>query len=216
MCRISNKRMTYTENPSDSKKYTEKMDKIYTRYAKAYDVFMALFPLWKKWLRCVLPYVEGERIVDISFGPAYLLTRLPTDKKLYGLDYNEEMVSRAKAKMSKRQRSVDIVRGNVEKLPYEDGFFDTVINTMAFSGYPDGELAFLQMLRILKPGGVLLLMDYDYPQNRNIFGCCLVRLIERSGNIMRNIGSLIEDAGYEYQRKFIGGFDCVQLFIVRK
>ncbi len=41
---------------------------------------------------------EKGRIVDISFGPAYLLSQLSDDNELHGLDYNETMVKRAKTK----------------------------------------------------------------------------------------------------------------------
>ena len=150
------------------------MDKIYTRYAKAYDVFMKVFPLWKKWLRTVLPYAFGERILEVSFGPAWLMTQYP--------------------------------QGNVENMPYSDSYFDTVINTMAFSGYPDGAKALGEMLQVLKPNGVLLLLDYDFPLNRNFAGIALVRLIEASGDIIKDIGALIDDTGATYERKIIGRF----------
>ncbi len=216
MFKISKEKIKYSSNPSDSQAYTDKMDRIYTRYAKAYDGFITLFPLWKKWLRSALPYVKGNRVIDISFGPAYLLSVLPQNKQLYGLDYNQTMVERARIKMEKRGRHVDIRQGNVESMPYPDAFFDTVINTMAFSGYPDGQKAFSEMLRILKPDGVLLLLDYDYPLNRNCFGYWITRLIEFSGDIIKDIGGLIEQTGCIYTRKIIGGFGSIQLFIIKK
>ncbi len=216
MFKVPIKKITYTTRPNKSIEYTKEMDKIYTRYAKMYDVFMVVFPLWKKWLCSVLPFVQGERIIDISFGPAYLLSKLPANKQLYGLDYNETMVKRAKIKMEKCNKKVDIISGNVESMPYPDEYFDTIINTMAFSGYPDGEKAILEMLRTLKKDGILLLLDYDYPPNRNFFGYYIVRFIELCGDIMKDIGSLIEKTGCKYDRKIVGGFGSVQLFIVRK
>ncbi len=123
-----------------------------------------------------MPYVKKGRVVDISFGPAYLLSQLSDDNELHGLDYNETMVMRAKLKMTKRNKNVNIIRGNVEDMPYPDEHFDTVINTMAFSGYPDGEKALREMLRVLKEDGVLLLLDYDYPPNRNYFGYFICKI----------------------------------------
>ena len=216
MFKISKEKIKYSPNPSDGQAYTDKMDRIYTRYAKAYDGFIALFPVWKRWLKSVLPYVKGNRVIDVSFGPAYLLSVLPQSKQLYGLDYNQTMVERAKAKMEKRGRNVGIRQGNVESMPYPDAHFDTVINTMAFSGYPDGQKALSEMLRILKSDGVLLLLDYDYPPNRNRFGYWLTRLIEFSGDIIKDIGGLIEQTGCTYTRKIIGGFGSIQLFIIEK
>ena len=133
MFRVSKKKLKYTKKPENAHEYTEKMDKIYTRYAKAYDGFIKVFPLWKKWLKSVLPYILGERILEVSFGPAWLMTQYPKDKEIYGLDYNSIMVNRAKEKLGKKGIDAEIVKGNVENMPYPDSFFDTVINTMAFS-----------------------------------------------------------------------------------
>ncbi|MBT3320069.1 MAG: class I SAM-dependent methyltransferase [Clostridia bacterium] len=216
MFKVSKEKLRYTQKPQNRDAYTKKMDRIYTKYTKAYGGFIAVFPLWKYWLRCVLPYIKGSNIIDISFGPAYLFTKLPADKNLYGLDYNETMVRRARAKMQKRNINVDIRKGNVENMPYPDSFFDTVINTMAFSGYPDGETAINEMLRVLKYDGTLLILDYDYPQNRNIFGYWVVKLIEKSGDIIRDIGKLIDSTGCNYTRKKIGGFGSIQLFVITR
>ncbi len=216
MFKVSEKKLKYTKKPENPHEYTEKMDKIYTRYAKAYDGFIKAFPLWKKWLTSVLPYVTGKRILEVSFGPAWLMTQYPKDKEIYGLDYNAEMVSRVKEKLGKKGVDAEIVKGNVENMPYPDSFFDTVVNTMAFSGYPDGEKAMEEMLRVLKPGGVLLLLDYDYPPDRNFAGVAFVKFIEACGDIMKDITALIEDTGAAYERIIIGGFGSVQLFIIRK
>lgn len=216
MCKVSKDKIKYTPQPKSSFEYTEKMDAVYTRYSKAYDVFIMLFPLWKKWLRSVLPYIEGEKILEVSFGPAWLMSQYPQDKEIFGLDYNSRMVARAKDKLKKLGIQADIREGNVEKMPYPQSCFDTVVNTMAFSGYPDGAKALGEMLRVLNPEGVLLLLDYDYPPDRNFAGVSIVRLIEASGDIMKDIRALIDDAGATYERKIVGGFGSVQLFIIRR
>lgn len=214
MFKVPEKKLNYSKQPEDNILYTEKMNIIYTRYAKAYDYFMMFFPLWKKWLRSVLPYIKGDKILEVSFGPAYLLTMYPEDSELYALDYNNTMVERAKIKMERCGRKVDIIKGNVEDMPYPDDYFDTVINTMAFTGYPDGEKALSEMIRVLKPDGVLLLLDYDYPINRNLCGYLLVRFIELCGDIIKDIDKLIKSQGLTYQRKIVGGFGSIQLFII--
>lgn len=187
MFRVPLTKLKYTAEPKRPETYTEKMNKIYTRFAKAYDGFMIIFPLWKKWIRTVLPYIEGNRVLEVSFGPAYLLSKIPDDFELHGLDYNQTMVTRARDKMAKRNKDVHIIQGNVECLPYPDDYFDTVINTMAFSGYPDGFKAMKELTRVMKPYGKLVLLDYEFPADRNIFGYLIVKLIEACGDIIRNV-----------------------------
>lgn len=216
MFKVSKRKIKYTPKPESSKSYTDKMDKIYTRYAKAYDIFVKIFPLWRKWLSEVLPYISGKKILEVSFGTAWLMTQYPRNLEVYGIDYNAKMVTRAKSKLNTLGIDSSIIKGNVENLPYSNAFFDTVINTMAFSGYPDGKKALKEMLRVLKPNGILLILDYDFPPNRNILGYALVKLIEASGDIIKDIGEIIEETDYSYKRKIVGGFGSIHLFIIRK
>jgi ubiquinone/menaquinone biosynthesis C-methylase UbiE len=215
MFKVPKKWIMYTKEPEDSMQYTKKMDRIYARFAKAYDGFIKVFPLWMKWLRAVLPYAQG-RILEVSFGPASLMSELPNKYKIHGLDFNVTMVKRARRKMKERGKNVKLIRGNVESMPYPDHVFNTVINTMAFSGYPNGRKAMGEMLRVLKPGGLLLILDYDYPANRNIFGYLMVKLIEVSGDIIRDIEAIAMECGCECIRKPVGGFGSVQLFVIQK
>ncbi len=216
MFKVSKRKCTYSLEPCDSAAYTKSMDKIYTRFAKEYDYFMIVFPLWKKWLLSVMPYIKGKILLEVSFGPGFLLSQFPNEIEINGLDYNTTMVTRAIAKMKKMEKRVDLKQGNVEHMPYNDEVFDTIINTMAFSGYPDGDKALKEMLRVLKPDGRLLILDYDYPQDYNIFGYLIVKLIEKSGDVIRDIGNIIDKQGVIYKRRIIGGFGSVQLFVITK
>lgn len=206
----------YTDKPSDAYLYTEKMNRMYSSVAKAYDGFIKLVPFWSTWLETVLPYVQGKKILEVSFGPGYLLTRYPVSSKVYGLDYNKIMVNRAKVKVSRVGMKANLIQGDVVCMPYPDNYFDTVVNTMAFSGYPNGEMALSEMLRVLRLGGTLVLLDYDYPLNRNVMGFLMVRFIEICGDIIKDIGALVEEEGKEYQRITIGAWGSVQLFIIKK
>lgn len=213
MCiKVKSEKFRYADVPSDRKEYTDRMDKIYTRWTKAYDKFIRVFPPWRKWLESVMPYIRGTKLLEVSFGTGYLLTQFPNNLEVSGLDYNKDMVEWARAKNT----GAVLVQGNVENMPYPDASFDTVVNTMAFSGYPDGDRALREMLRVLKPGGRLLLLDYDYPPDGNLVGYLVVRFIEKCGDLMKDIGRMIDKTGCGYQRKYIGACKSVQLFIVDK
>ena len=54
-------------------------------------------------------------------------------------------------------------RADVENLPYPDGYFDTVVNTMSFSGYPNAQQAMSELHRVLHRRGRLVLIDIGYP-----------------------------------------------------
>ena len=214
---ISQEKIKYTDASKIASDYTEKMNKEYNWMAKGYDAFMTLFPLWKRWIKKILPHIEGEKILEVSFGSGYLMTQYASDTyDMYGLDYNEKMIEITTNKMKKLDIKTHLSQGNVESLPYPENTFDTVINTMAFTGYPHGNKAMSELHRVLKKGGRLLLVDFDYPDNRNLFGYLIVKLWEKFGDIIKDIKSILMEQNFDYEAVSVGGFGSVHLFLARK
>lgn len=217
MFKVKQEKIQYTDLSKIPIDYTEKMDKEYNWMAKGYDAFMVIFPLWKKWIKKVIPHIQGKTILEVSFGSGYLMSKYASSKyEIYGIDYNAKMLQLTQKKMDKLKIETNFVQGNVEQLPYPDNHFDTIINTMAFTGYPDGDKAMSEIWRVLKPNGQLLLVDFDYPINRNIFGCWFVKLWEKFGDIIKDIKSILGKYNFEYEACAVGGFGSVQLFIAKK
>jgi len=217
MIKVKPEKIKYTDISKIQPNYTEKMNKAYNWMAKGYDVFMFLFPVWKKWIKKVIPHIEGKRILEVSFGSGFLMQQYASGKyDIYGIDYNGKMLEITQNKMDRMKINAHLTKGNVENLPYHDNTFDTVINTMAFTGYPDGDKAMSELRRVLKPNGKLLLVDFDYPKDRNIFGYWMVRLWEKFGDIIKNLEMLFEKHGLNYEMLPVGGFRSVKLFIAKK
>ncbi len=210
MLKIKKEKIVYSRLPEDGYGYTEKMNKSYDFMSFFYDAFMFVFPFWKKWIKSVIPYIKGKRILEVSFGSGYLMKKYAKNYEAYGVDYNLKMVSKTRKKLAGIVNPVRIIQGNVEKLPYPDNFFDTVINTMAFTGYPDGERALAEMLRVLRPGGLLLVVDFDYPEDRNILGYYLVKIMESGGDIIKDIKSILIKNNIKYDCLIRGGCGSVK------
>ena len=145
------------------------------------------------------------------------MSQYASDKyDICGIDYNEKMLEITQKKIKRINVNAHLIKGNVENLPYPDNTFDTIINTMAFTGYPDGDKAIKEIKRVLKSNGRLLLVDFDYPKDRNIFGYWIVRLWEKFGDIIKNINALMVEYGFDFESSSVGGFGSVQLFIANK
>lgn len=216
MFKVSEEKIIYNSVPKNLNSYTDKMDKEYDVMSKFYNFFMFIFPFWKIWISSVIPYISKNTVLDISFGPGYLLKKISKKFNCYGIDYNRKMVNLTKKQLEKKGLTANLSQGNVNNLPFESNTFDTVINTMALSGYPDGKKALNEMIRVLKPGKQLLLVDFDYPINRNIFGYLLVKIMQNGGDLIKDIESIVKSESLVYQRKQIGGFGSVWLYIIKK
>jgi ubiquinone/menaquinone biosynthesis C-methylase UbiE len=206
----------YSEEPGDAAAFAQRFDRTYTRIAGAYDRAVRLLPVWKTWLEAALPHIEGRRVLEVSFGTGYLLTRYANRFEAHGIDLNARMVDVARKNLKNAGASAALQQGTVLNLPYADRCFDTVVNTMAFSGYPSADRAMSEIRRVLKPRGRLVLIDINFPVDRNRIGMMLTRCWQRAGDIIRDIDSVLKEHGFTYEHETIGGFGSVHLYICEK
>lgn len=75
LLKVPEEKIVYSKEPENSIEYTKKLDKGYSKYAKCYDIAVKLLPFWKTWIKTVIPYIEGNRVLEASFGTGYLLMR---------------------------------------------------------------------------------------------------------------------------------------------
>jgi len=209
-------RPTYSGEPADNEDFTTEFDSFYTRFAGLYDFLVKYLPVWKNWLKRTLPYIQGPRVLEVSFGTGYLLTQFADSFQAFGIDYNAAMAQTAKRNLLRNGLSAYLQRADVSYLPYADDSFDTLVNTMAFSGYPDGKAALAEIRRVLKPDGRLIMIDVNYPEDRNRLGMAFVRLWIAGGDIIRDMRGLFAESGWEFQEEEIGGFGSVHLYVAEK
>jgi ubiquinone/menaquinone biosynthesis C-methylase UbiE len=210
------RRPPYSREPDDSKAFQETSDTFYTRTARFYDLGVKILPVWRTWLKHALPYIQGQRVLEVSFGTGYLLMQYADRFETHGIDINARMLAIAKQNLDKTGILADLEQGNVEQLPYENEYFDTVISTMSLSGYPDGERAMSEIQRVLRPSGRLILIDVNYPADQNWLGMRLISFWRLLGDIIRDVGKLLGDHGFDYEDREIGGFGSVHLYICQK
>ena len=214
--KVSEQRIIYSVEPDDSDEYTSQLDRQYSRYARAYDIGVKRLPVWKTWIKSVIPLIEGTKVLEVSFGTGYLLTQYAGQFDTNGIDFNPDMVITAQQNLRTCGIDAKLQQANAESLPYQDCIFDTIINTMAFSGYPNGQKVMSEFYRVLKPGGLLLIVDFEYPENRNIFGFALTKLMERGGDTIRELSALLRQSDFDFSEKEIGGFGSVHQYVARK
>lgn len=206
----------YSTEPADPEEFTRRFDRFYSRFARVYDMLVKRGPIWKSWLAHALPHVRGPRVLEVSCGTGYLLTQYAGRVQASAIDLNARMVEITNKNLRRAGLAADVQHADVEGLPYADETFDTVVNTMSFSGYPNGRAALAEMSRVLKPGGDLVLIDVGYPDDENQMGTLLAELWRRSGDLIRDMDVLLREAGFDYQEEAIGGFGSIRLYVCTK
>ena len=101
----------------------------------------------------------GERVLDVGTGPGILLPHLRGSVGISGwicaLDLSFEMIRTAKAKPL---GPMDLLlQADIHKIPFRTSTFDRVICFAAFPHFKYPERALVEMGRVLKPGGVLII-----------------------------------------------------------
>ena len=104
------------------------------------------------------------RMLDVGCGTGSLLNIMAADPlaaMLVGLDYAGEMIRRAGEKFthSPHAEKLHALRGDSERLPFGDATFDVVTCCNSFHHYPHQAAAIAGFRRVLRPGGLLILID---------------------------------------------------------
>ena len=113
----------------------------------------------------------GDRVLDVACGTGNLTLTAQSyvgpAGKVYGIDAASEMIEVAQKKAARSAPEVIFEVGLVEKLAFPDATFDVVISRLAIHHLPDDlkPRAFAEILRVLKPGGHLLIADFTPPKN---------------------------------------------------
>ncbi len=145
-------------------------------WAGEYDLFTTLFGMGvnARNSRMVIELAKvkpGESVLDVACGTGAITLTAHTyagpTGKVYGVDASPEMIETAKKKAARSAPGVVFQLGLAEKLDFPDGTFDVVISRLAIHHLPDDlkRKAFAEMLRVLKPGGRVLIADFVQPSN---------------------------------------------------
>ncbi|NHC41473.1 class I SAM-dependent methyltransferase [Bacillus sp. MM2020_1] len=160
-------------------------------FANWYDFFMN--PLEKKKfkrIRMELLSKATGNVLELGSGTGINFPLYEEAVKVTAIEPSKHMIERSLSKQKQACVPIDIVQASAEELPFAADTFDTVIATLVFCTIPNPEKAILEMKRVCKSDGKILLFEHVKMQNRFLSslqdwltpawkkicdGCCLNR-----------------------------------------
>jgi ubiquinone/menaquinone biosynthesis C-methylase UbiE len=98
--------------------------------------------------------------LEIAIGTGANLPYYPDDVTVTGIDLSGGMLAAAADRISDSGAGARLLRADATALPFPADTFDTVVATFALCSVPDVEATLVEALRVLRPGGRLLLADH--------------------------------------------------------
>ena len=154
---------------------------------------------------------KRDTILDVGCGGGRTIARLAAmaaEWKTYGIDYSEESVAAARRtnRRSLEAGKVEILHGSVSQLPFADQMFDLVVAAETHYYWPDLNADMREVLRVLKPGGALIIIAEAYKGGKYDR---LLQNLERLRGIMNYAHLSVSDHRELFTK---AGYSDVQVF----
>ncbi|ELY61509.1 methyltransferase type 11 [Natronococcus amylolyticus DSM 10524] len=140
----------------------------YKYLSKVYDRINPF--IWNEQMRSealeLLEFEPGATVLDVGCGTGFATEGLLEHvDAVYAVDQSEHQLEQAYAKFGKRAPPVHFHRGDAERLPFATDTFDVVWSSGSIEYWPNPILALREFRRVLKPGGQVLVVGPNYPEN---------------------------------------------------
>jgi ubiquinone/menaquinone biosynthesis C-methylase UbiE len=133
---------------------------IYNPLAWTYDWVAAVISRgrWIEWTYTTLPYLSGDRVLELGHGPGHLQVAMSQrGKQVYGLDLSRTMGKIARHRIIRALQPHRLVRGKAQYLPFSAGVFDQIVTTFP-SEYLFRSQTLAEIHRVLSPDGLLVVL----------------------------------------------------------
>jgi ubiquinone/menaquinone biosynthesis C-methylase UbiE len=139
----------------------------YKYLSKVYDRINPF--IWNEQMRdeaiAMLDLDADDQVLDVGCGTGFATEGLLRETEhVHGLDQSAHQLSKAYEKFGKHG-PVRFYRGDAERLPFADDTFDVVWSSGSIEYWPNPVEALSELRRVAKPGGQVLVVGPDYPNN---------------------------------------------------
>ncbi len=144
-------------------------DSIAIRYDLMNRLFSAGIDMkWRKKAISLLKNLYPKSILDMATGTgdmAILACRLLDPNKVIGVDLSAEMLELGRKKIEKEglTKKIELLKGDGEAINFPDNSFDAVTVAFGVRNFENLDNGLRELLRVLKPGGKLVILEFSKP-----------------------------------------------------
>jgi demethylmenaquinone methyltransferase/2-methoxy-6-polyprenyl-1,4-benzoquinol methylase len=190
----------------DVNKKAEHVGDVFHSVAEEYDLMndamsFGMHRLWKKMLIELSELSEGSVALDIASGTAdipRLINKKFKSVSMHVTDINASMLALGKERAINENffHNCNFALASGESLPYQDQTFDLVTVGFGLRNFTDKEKGLKEMKRVLKPDGVLLILEFSKPTNSffsKVYDWYSFNIIPKLGSFLAN-----DSKSYQY------------------
>ncbi len=200
---------------------TDRWHRYWDKQSAGYDKTMAamdrrFFGESRRW---ACEQAEGD-VLEVAVGTGLNLPHYPDGVRAPGVDLSAGMLALARRRATGLAHPVTLRQADAHALPFPDASFGTVVCTLGLCAIPDHEKAIDEMVRVLRPGGVLILVDHVESANP------LVRVVQRVMDLVsvplagehfrRRPAPLVAGRGLDIERSDRFKLGIVERLVARK
>ncbi len=149
---------------------------VFHSVASRYDVMNDLMSfgihrVWKRYTIEMSGVKKGHHVLDLAGGTGDLAAKFARivgpEGHVTVADINDSMLKVGRERLTDNGivGNIDYVQANAECLPFPDNHFDAITIAFGLRNVTDKDAAIRSMLRVLKPGAPLLVLEFSKPTN---------------------------------------------------
>lgn len=151
----------------------EHAQELFSGLGRRYDAMGAVLsfgqdPRWRRAMVRAVGAGRQDRVLDVATGTG-LVARALVERygcRVVGLDQSEGMLEGARKRLAARPElaeRIELVRGEAEALPFEDGDFDHLTFTYLLRYVDDPGATLRELARVVRPGGRIASLEFGAP-----------------------------------------------------
>ena len=162
-------------------KDTNQIQAMFNAVAPKYDFLNRILSVgydkyWRKIAVNQFGNIGNKTFLDVATGTAdialEIANRRPTALQIIGMDFSQSMLKLGNNKIRKKQfnKKIPLIPASAENMPLKDQIFDGAITAFGVRNFSDAKKGLLEMYRVLKPNGKIVVLEFSYPRYRLLQG----------------------------------------------